>query len=179
MRVLHFSRVWQANRRERVQRRRANWFAYSMVLAAALLGCVLPQAASAEEPSPSAEAETYSVCPAKPGVYECLVEAEPLALTLSGIRPEVSPALEGGGELKGLDPENLKSAYNLPATGGSGETIAIVDADNDPDAESDLQKYREKYKVYYNATEKITACTEANGCFKAQSKRRKQKLSVE
>jgi hypothetical protein len=137
-----------------------------MVLAAALLGCVLPQAASAEEPSPSAEAETYSVCPAKPGVYECLVEAEPLALTLSGIRPEVSPALEGGGELKGLDPENLKSAYNLPATGGSGETIAIVDADNDPDAESDLQKYREKYKVYYNATEKITACTEANGCFK-------------
>jgi len=134
------------------------------VLSAALLGCVLPQAASAEEPSPSAEAETYSVCPAKPGVYECLIDAEPLALTLSGIRPEVSPALEGGGELKGLDPENLKSAYKLPATGGSGETIAIVDAYNDPNAESDLQKYREKYKVDYKGTE--TACTEANGCFK-------------
>jgi streptogramin lyase len=166
MRVMYFSPVWQVNRREPVQRRRASWLACLAALAAALLGCVLPQAASAEEPSPSAEAETYSVCPAKPGVYECLVEAEPLALTLSGIRPEVSPALEGGGELKGLDPENLKSAYKLPATGGSGETIAIVDAYNDPNAESDLQKYREKYKVYYNATEKVTACTEANGCFK-------------
>jgi hypothetical protein len=118
---------------------------------------------SSETPSPSAVAGAYSVCPAKPGVYECLVEAQPLALTQSGIRPEFSPALEGGGELKGLDPENLKSAYKLPATGGSGETIAIVDAYNDPNAESDLQKYREKYKVYYKGTE--TACTEANGCF--------------
>jgi len=166
MRVLYFSPVRRANRRERVQRRRAGWLACVAVFAVALLGCVLPQVASAEEPSRSAEAETYRVCPAKPGVYECLVEAEPLALTLSGIRPEVSPALEGGGELKGLDPENLKSAYKLSATGGSGETIAIVDAYNDPNAESDLQKYREKYKVYYNATEKVTACTEANGCFK-------------
>jgi hypothetical protein len=147
-----------------VEDRAAGHLACLMVVVAALLGCVLPQAASAEEPSPSAEAETYSVCPAKPGVYECLVQAEPLALTLAGIRPEDSPALEGGGELKGLDPENLREAYKLPKTGGSGQTIAIVDAYNDPNAEADLQKYREQYKVYFKGTE--TACTEANGCFK-------------
>jgi streptogramin lyase len=74
------------------------------------------------------------------------------------------PELEGSGELGGFDPKDLQEAYKLPATGGSSTTIAIVDAFNDPYAESDLQKYREKYKVYFTGTE--TACTEANGCFK-------------
>jgi hypothetical protein len=87
-----------------------------------------------------------------------LVQAQPLALTLSGIRPEVSPNLEGGGELKGLDPANLREAYKLPETGGSGQTVAIVDAYNDPKAEANLAVYREKYG--------LGSCTRANGCFK-------------
>jgi hypothetical protein len=72
--------------------------------------------------------------------------------------------LEGSGEYGGLAPADLRSAYRLPATGGSGQTVAIVDAFNDPTAQADLQKYREKYKLVYKGTE--TACTEANGCFK-------------
>jgi len=62
----------------------------------------------------------------------------------------------------GLGPSSLVSAYNLPsATAGSGQTIAIVDAYDDPSAEADLDVYRS----YYG----LSACTTANGCFKKVS----------
>src|SRR5690349_13378831 len=38
----------------------------------------------------------------------------------------------------GYGPSDLRSAYNLPAAGGGRRTVAIVDAYNDPTAESDL-----------------------------------------
>jgi subtilase family serine protease len=115
------------------------------ILVVVLLGGVISQAASAEGLSPSSEAELYSVCPPESGHYSCMVQAQPLALTLTGIRSQVSPNFEGGGELKGLDPANLRQAYNLPETGGSGQAVAIVDAYNDPKAEANLAVYREKY----------------------------------
>ncbi|MER6071149.1 S53 family peptidase [Streptomyces sp. NPDC001817] len=59
----------------------------------------------------------------------------------------------------GYGPSSLQSAYNLPsATGGSGQTVAIVDAYDDPSAESDLAAYRSQYG--------LSACTTASGCFK-------------
>lgn len=59
----------------------------------------------------------------------------------------------------GFNPSDLQSAYNLPSsTGGSGQTVAIVDAYNDPNAESDLAVYRTQFG--------LAACTTANGCFK-------------
>ncbi len=59
----------------------------------------------------------------------------------------------------GYGPADLRSAYNLPSTtAGSGQTVAIVDAYNDPNAEKDLGVYRSEYG--------IAACTTANGCFK-------------
>ncbi|MFF4057179.1 putative Ig domain-containing protein [Streptomyces sp. NPDC001668] len=61
----------------------------------------------------------------------------------------------------GLSPANLHSAYKLPSTGGSGLTVAVVDAYNDPNAESDLATYRSQYG--------LSACTKANGCFKQVS----------
>ena len=61
----------------------------------------------------------------------------------------------------GLSPANLHSAYNLPSTGGSGLTVAVVDAYNDPNAASDLATYRSQYG--------LSACTVANGCFKQVS----------
>ncbi|MEU6506567.1 MULTISPECIES: putative Ig domain-containing protein [unclassified Streptomyces] len=61
----------------------------------------------------------------------------------------------------GLSPANLHSAYNLPTAAGSGMTVAIVDAFNDPNAESDLATYRSTYG--------LSACTKANGCFKQVS----------
>lgn len=80
---------------------------------------------------------------------------ECMSLTITGSIGAESP---GTGEKGGLSPENLRSAYSLPSTGGVGQTVAIVDAYNDPNAESDLAIYREKYG--------LSACTEANGCFK-------------
>ncbi|MGW2492527.1 putative Ig domain-containing protein [Streptomyces sp. NPDC001606] len=61
----------------------------------------------------------------------------------------------------GLSPANLHSAYNLPTTAGSGMTVAIVDAFNDPNAEADLATYRSTYG--------LSSCTKANGCFKQVS----------
>jgi hypothetical protein len=58
----------------------------------------------------------------------------------------------------GFGPSDLKSAYNLPASGGTGMTVAIVDANDDPSAESDVGVYRSQYG--------LPACTTANGCFK-------------
>ncbi|MDQ2992794.1 MAG: peptidase S8 [Candidatus Eremiobacteraeota bacterium] len=57
----------------------------------------------------------------------------------------------------GYGPTDLASAYKLGA-GGSGQTVAIVDAYDDPTAEADLGVYR----AYYG----LAACTTANGCFK-------------
>jgi subtilase family serine protease len=59
----------------------------------------------------------------------------------------------------GYNPLDLQSAYNLPsATAGNGQTVAIVDAYDDPHAESDLGVYRSQFG--------LPACTTANGCFR-------------
>ncbi|MET9382544.1 carboxypeptidase regulatory-like domain-containing protein [Streptomyces sp. NPDC002928] len=59
----------------------------------------------------------------------------------------------------GFGPSHLQSAYNLPsATNGGGQTVAIVDAFDNPNAEAELATYRTQYG--------LSACTTANGCFK-------------
>ena len=60
----------------------------------------------------------------------------------------------------GYFPAELQSAYGLvsaSASGGSTQTVAVVDAYNDPNAEADLAVYRSRSK--------LPACTTANGCF--------------
>jgi len=57
----------------------------------------------------------------------------------------------------GLSPADLQSAYALPA-GGAGQVIGIVDAYDDPNAESDLAVYRAQFG--------LPPCTTANGCFR-------------
>jgi len=58
----------------------------------------------------------------------------------------------------GYGPSDFQSAYSLPsATAGTGETVAIVDAGDDPTAEADLGVYRSQYG--------LPVCTTANGCF--------------
>ena len=60
----------------------------------------------------------------------------------------------------GLSPATIKSVYNFStsSTAGAGQTIAIVDAYDDPTAESDLATFSSQYN--------LPACTTANGCFK-------------
>jgi subtilase family serine protease len=57
----------------------------------------------------------------------------------------------------GYGPSDLQSAYNISPASGA-ETVAIVDAYDDPNAEADLAQYRSQYG--------LPACTTANGCFK-------------
>jgi subtilase family serine protease len=57
----------------------------------------------------------------------------------------------------GYAPSQLVSAYKLPS-GGSGQTVAIVDAYDNPRAETDLGAYRSQFG--------LAPCTTANGCFK-------------
>ncbi len=66
----------------------------------------------------------------------------------------VNPAVA----VSGYGPSDLDSAYSVPTTLGSGKTVAIVDAYNDPNAASDLSTYRSNFG--------LPACTTANGCFK-------------
>jgi subtilase family serine protease len=85
---------------------------------------------------------------AAPGQARCLAQVETDAAGQA-----VAAAAPAG-----YGPAQLRGAYSLPATGGSGQTVAIVDAYNDPNAESDLSTYRSTFG--------IPACTTANGCFK-------------
>jgi hypothetical protein len=58
-------------------------------------------------------------------------------------------------------PAYLQQAYDLSylsETAGATETVAIVDAFDDPNAESDLDAYRAEFG--------LPACTSASGCFK-------------
>jgi subtilase family serine protease len=59
---------------------------------------------------------------------------------------------------RGYGPSDLQAAYHLPSsTAGSGQTVAIVDAYDDPNAEKDLATYRSQFG--------LPACTTSNGCF--------------
>lgn len=58
----------------------------------------------------------------------------------------------------GYHPADLVAAYNLPTgSQGTGQTVAVVDAYDDPNAEADLQVYRAEFG--------LPTCTTANGCF--------------
>ena len=69
----------------------------------------------------------------------------------AGEGPKVTPGPTG------LGPSQIRSAYKLAGLRAGGRTVAIVDAYNDPNAESDLAAYRSAYG--------LPACTAANHCF--------------
>jgi len=65
------------------------------------------------------------------------------------------------GPAGGLTPAELATAYGYSTAGGKGQTVAIVDAYNDPNIVSDLGTFDSHYR--------LTACTQANGCLKVVS----------
>ncbi|MFJ4989026.1 carboxypeptidase regulatory-like domain-containing protein [Streptomyces sp. NPDC088732] len=70
-------------------------------------------------------------------------------------RRSEAPAGYGAGDLRG--------AYDLPAAGGAGQTVAVVAAYDDPTAEQDLAVYRQQYG--------LPDCTTGNGCFRKVDQR--------
>ncbi|WP_052434333.1 S53 family peptidase [Streptacidiphilus melanogenes] len=75
------------------------------------------------------------------------------SMRAEGATPHAAPS--------GYGPSDLRSAYNIAANGGAGQTVAIVDAYNDPKAGADMAAYRAKYG--------LPGCTKATGCFKQVS----------
>ncbi len=51
----------------------------------------------------------------------------------------------GAGEPPGLHPADFQAAYDLPATKGGGQIVAIVDAYDNPDIANDLKTYRAEF----------------------------------
>jgi len=73
----------------------------------------------------------------------------------AGVRPAVTYKEPFPGY---LTPQQLHAAYSLPDEAPSAQTIAVVDAFDDPTAEADLAVYDEQFG--------LPACTTANGCFR-------------
>ncbi len=130
-----------------------------VAFAVLLVSSTVAQSAAALGPGVSdtpSTTEPYYACPH--GLCDAVIDP-PVIKTKAGYElPDGGPLLEGSGEEGGYDPKDLQSAYNIPTSGGEGQTVALVDAYGDTTVESDLAKYREKYG--------LPACTKANGCFK-------------
>lgn len=62
---------------------------------------------------------------------------QPAGLQANAVNPYATPS--------GFGPSDLLSAYKLASGGGSGQTVAIVDAYDDPNAASNLATYRAQY----------------------------------
>ncbi|MFI1101796.1 putative Ig domain-containing protein [Streptomyces melanogenes] len=120
-------------------------------LVALATGGILAAAPSVSASPSHASAPTERLCAqaTQPGRMACLALARTDVKHRLGVVPDAAPS--------GYGPSDLQSAYALPS-GGSGATVAIIDAYDDPNAESDLATYRSQYG--------LPACTTANGCFK-------------
>ncbi len=71
-------------------------------------------------------------------------------------------SLASASSSSGLTPAQVLTAYSAAsfANGGSGQTIAIVDAYNDPNVASDLKTFDAKYGL---ATANLTVVNESGG----------------
>lgn len=133
------------------------------------LGPVLPASASPSRTAFRAQRQ----CPApRPGFASCLgIRLVSVSLTEADLKANAtrqsretaegaSPAVTNKSPIAGgLTPENLHAAYSLPdeTLSSSSQTVAVVDAFNDPTAEADLGVYDKQFG--------LPACTKGNGCF--------------
>src|SRR5437868_6812190 len=119
------------------------------ITSALLIGMLPALAAPALPPQASPVAGTaVPVCPGPtaPGEARCH----------AWVRTDLGP--NASANPSGYAPRDLRAAYSVPSTiAGAGQTVAIVDAFDDPNAESDLGVYRSTFG--------LSPCTTVNGCF--------------
>jgi hypothetical protein len=106
-------------------------------------------------PVTASPASFQRACPvtAQAGQMACmvLVSTGTAQQARSSLRPDAAPQGDGYG------PASLQNAYRLPSsTAGSGQTVAVVDAYDDPAAAADLAAYRTAWG--------LPAC--GTGCFR-------------
>ena len=135
-------------------RRMATAVTALLTLAATALTAGLATGAQAAAPSAAPSASEFGCArPAAPGQARCFGVLKARHSSTG----RISPFTTGSPTSVGYVPSDLRSAYNLGGTSGSGRTVAIVDAQDDPNAESDLAAYRSAYG--------LPSCTTSNGCF--------------
>ncbi len=143
-----------------------------LVVAGAVTGLLtvsLPAGATVRSggPAPIAAVERAACGTPAPGHATCFARfstpgaAQP-ASTMAGARAAAGPAAVGK-PTRGYGPADIASMYGTDATRGAGQTIAIVDAYDDPHAESDLAAYRSAWG--------LPACNAATGCFRKVNQR--------
>jgi subtilase family serine protease len=98
-------------------------------------------------------ANYHAVCPAAFAAANC----HALVVTDANGNPQATATPSGYGTTQ------FRAAYGLTGASGGGRTVAIVDAYDDPNAETDLATYRSTYG--------LAACTSANGCFRKVDQR--------
>jgi len=140
-------------------------------LVAILAVCAPPTAAAAVAPLPPTDYTPRAACaPPAPGRAACL--ALQLVPRTAAARARTHPlgmtrdtAIRAGRAAEGADglrPSDLRGAYfpgEAPeAPASEPQTIALVDAYDDPHAEADLDAYDKEFG--------LPACTEASGCFR-------------
>jgi hypothetical protein len=140
----------------------------TLVVACAVL-CAQAMAGETVSPLPPSAYTVRAACPAPaPGHAACLAlelvprtaaamaHSHPIGMTLTASSiPSAAPSPSAG--QVGLRPQDLHSAYSLPSNATSTQTIALVDAYNDPNAEADLETFDSEFG--------LPKCTRANGCF--------------
>jgi hypothetical protein len=100
----------------------------------------------------------FAACPPPSGRrLTCFAAVVPEGLAAREMAEAGGPLAGGSGELGGYSPSDLQDAYNVPAEGGAGLTIATTVAFDYPNAESDLAAYRKAYG--------LPPCTSESGCF--------------
>jgi hypothetical protein len=123
----------------------------SLAFASAAALATTPLASAATTPTTSPTTVHSCSQSVTPGIATCFaLRRTDAAVQHLLVTPNATPA--------GFGPSSLDSAYKLSSSGGAGQTVGIVDAMDDPNAESDLATYRTQFG--------LPACTTANGCFK-------------
>ncbi|MEU3887634.1 S53 family peptidase [Streptomyces sp. NPDC029041] len=141
--------------------------ASAVTATAALLLTGLTTAAHAQAADPSTSKVTWTrscALPRHAGEMACNALRVTGGRTAFQQQHSLSAQAADASSPSGYGPSDLRSAYGLTSaatSNGSGRTIAIVDAYDDPNAESDLAAYRSQYG--------LPACTTANGCFQKVS----------
>jgi hypothetical protein len=135
---------------------------------------VAPTAASAADAAPSADspgihyAITEPACgPAQPGGATCFaLERVPVTAGTAGAEPFTITPGAPVGPAGGYTPNDLLTAYGLtglPADAGSGQTVAIVDAFDDPNALVDLNHFDANYGLPAETASTFTKINQTGG----------------
>ncbi len=132
-----------------------------------VLCCAHNAAAATISPLPRSNYTVRSVCAAPAGgragclalqlvpqTTEARAHTHPLGMIRAAPVATRSPT---AGDY-GLRPQDLHSAYQLPNNAVGAQTVALVDAYNDPTAETDLKAYDAEFG--------LPECTTGDGCFK-------------